>query len=137
MSVDQTHEDGAGHDHTQQYVKIWAILVVLLIVSVVGPMFGILWLTLATAFGIACVKAYLVASRFMHINQEPKFIAYLTVTCLLLMLLLFAGTAPDVMKDNGSNWIKPEAMWQADSGLPGHGGHGETSAVEPDAGAHH
>ena len=40
------------------YVKTWAVLVVLLIISVIGPMFEILWLTLLTAFGIACVKAW-------------------------------------------------------------------------------
>jgi hypothetical protein len=27
-------------------------------------------------------------------------------TCLVFMLLFFAGTAPDVMKEDGDNWIK-------------------------------
>ncbi len=99
-----TSEDG----HHTNYVKIWAILVVLLVISVVGPMAEIRWLTLTTAFGIACVKAYLVADRFMHINQMPKFVSYLVITCLLFMVLLFAGTAPDVMNDEGANWEKPD-----------------------------
>lgn len=96
-------EDG----HHTNYVKIWGILVVLLVISVLGPMAEIRWLTLLTAFGIACVKAYLVADKFMHINQMPKFINYIVVSCLVLMLLFFTATAPDVMNDQGTNWEKP------------------------------
>jgi caa(3)-type oxidase subunit IV len=95
------------HAHHPNYVKIWAILVVLLVVSVVGPMFGIRAVTLLTAFGIAVVKAYLVAKNFMHIDIAPRYVAYLTTTCLVFMLLFFAGAAPDVMKADGHNWVKP------------------------------
>jgi len=97
------YEDG----HHTNYVKIWAILVVLLVISVVGPMAEIRWLTLLTAFGIACVKAYLVAVKFMHISEMPKFVTYIVTTCLVFMLLFFAAVAPDVMNDTGSNWEKP------------------------------
>jgi caa(3)-type oxidase subunit IV len=103
----------AHEDHSAYYIKIWAILVVLLIVSVAGPMVGIFWLTMVTAFGIACVKAYLVVTRFMHISEEPTFVRYLVVTALVFMLLFFAAVAPDVMKPEGSNWIKP--AWLAES----------------------
>ena len=98
------------HAHHTNYVKIWAILLALLVVSVLGPMLEIRVVTLITAFGIACVKAYLVATRFMHLNQAPRFVTYLVATALLLMLLFFAGVAPDVMKDEGSGWVKP--AWQ-------------------------
>jgi caa(3)-type oxidase subunit IV len=94
--------------HHTNYVKVWAVLLLLLGVSIIGPEFGIRWLTLFTAFGIAIVKAYIVADKFMHINQMPKFISYIVVTCLLFMVLLFAGSAPDVMKDSGQNWVKPD-----------------------------
>ena len=53
------------------------------------------------------MKAYLVAVKFMHINQMPKFINYIVATCLVFMLLFFSATAPDVMNDKGSNWVKP------------------------------
>ena len=53
-----------------KYVKIWAVLLVLLAVSIVGPMFEQPTLTLITAFGIAIVKASLVATYFMHLNVE-------------------------------------------------------------------
>jgi len=99
-------------EHTPtDYVKIWAILVVLLAISVIGPMFEIRVVTLITAFGIAVVKAYLVAKNFMHITLEPKFVSYFVVTALVFMLLFFAGTAPDVMKDEGTQWQKP--AWKA------------------------
>ena len=96
-----------AHAHPN-YVKIWAILVVLLVISVIGPMLEIPAVTLVTAFGIACVKAYLVAKNFMHANVEPRFVPYLLVTAVVLVFLFFAGTAPDVMKPEGSNWQKPD-----------------------------
>ncbi|MEW5852076.1 MAG: cytochrome C oxidase subunit IV family protein [Myxococcota bacterium] len=91
------------HAHPN-YVKVWAILVALLVVSVVGPMLGIKVLTLITAFGVAVVKAYLVARNFMHLHIEKRWVVYLLTTCLAFMLLLFAGAAPDVMKHEGQRW---------------------------------
>jgi len=85
-------------------------------------MFGIRTLTLITAFGIAVVKAYLVAKNFMHINLAPRFVPYLLLTCLLLMLLFFAGVAPDVMKGEGSRWEKPG--WAEAGGRLSEGEHG-------------
>ena len=95
--------------HHGNYVKIWAILCVLLVISVVGPMFEIRVVTLITAFGIAVVKAYMVAKYFMHITHAQRYIPYLVATSLVFMLLFFAGTAPDVMKPSGENWKKP--LW--------------------------
>ena len=95
-------EHGDSH-----YIKIWAVLLVLLAISFVGPMAEIQWLTLLTAFGIALVKAYLVAVNFMHINMTPRFVIYTVTTTLVFMLLFFAGTAPDVMQSSGTNWVKP------------------------------
>ena len=74
------------------------------------------WVTLLTAFGIAIVKACMVVMNFMHIGATRRFVPYLVVTCLLFMLLFFAGVAPDVMKAHGENWSKPswlEAQAQA------------------------
>ncbi len=99
------HEEHAAHE--VNYVKIWAILLVLLAVSLAGPTLEIKIVTLLTAFGVAIVKAYLVAKNFMHLNIEPRYAVYLLCTMLAFMLLFFAGTAPDVMKHEGSNWVKP------------------------------
>jgi caa(3)-type oxidase subunit IV len=102
------------HHHTN-YVKIWAILVVLLVITVVGPMFEIRVVTLMTAFGVAIWKAFLVVKHFMHLPLSRTYVSYLLVTALVFMLLFFAGTAPDVMNSNGDNWQKP--MWEAAAAL--------------------
>ena len=93
------------HDHSPgRYIKIWAILLVLLGVSILGPLVGIKWLTLITAFGIAIVKAGMVCAYFMHLNIEKKVAWYLLTATLLLLLVFFTGVAPDVMKPTGQNW---------------------------------
>ena len=95
------------------YIRIWQILLVLLVISVVGPFLEIRVVTLLTAFGIAVVKAYMVAKNFMHIDQAPRYITYLVATGLVFMLLFFAGTAPDVLNEEGSGWEKPH--WKAET----------------------
>ena len=98
----QSHE--AGH-HTN-YVKVWAILVGLLVVSVLGPMAGIRWLTLIAAFGIALVKAYMVAKNFMHLDIQKPIVHWILGVALALMVLLYGALAPDVQKGSGQNWKK-------------------------------
>lgn len=115
------------HAHTS-YVKIWAILLVLLAVSIAGPEVGIQWVTLFTAFGIAIVKAYMVAKYFMHVNLEHRYIPYLLITCIVFMMLFFTAVAPDVMQSSGDNWIKP--AWIADAAMD----HSAEAHAEP---AHH
>ncbi len=116
--------------HHTNYVKIWAILVVLLAISVAGPMLEIWWLTLITAFGIAVVKAYMVAKKFMHLSEAPKFVTYLMVTCLVFMLLFIAGTASDIYKSSGENWYKIERDWQYMPPVAQHGDEHEAGATE-------
>ena len=93
----------AEHVHPN-YTKVWAILCALLVVSVVGPLFGIRVVTLITAFGVAGVKAFLVAKHFMHINVERRWVPYLLLTMIAFMVVLFSGAAPDVMQHGGPNW---------------------------------
>ena len=100
-------ENAEHTEHHINYVKVWAILLCLLTVSILGPFLGIKLVTLITAFGIAIVKAYMVAKNFMHLNIEPRYAVYLLTTALVFMLLFFAGSAPDVMKHEGSGWVKP------------------------------
>jgi caa(3)-type oxidase subunit IV len=110
----------AGHSHStshqgshhgpKYYVKMWGILLVLLIISIVGPEFGIPLLTLITAFGIALVKAYMVAAYFMHLNTEKRYIHYMLYTMLLFIALFFAGVCVDVMRTKGENWENKAAI---------------------------
>ena len=111
----ENHEQQEHHEHPN-YIKVYWILQALLVISVIGPEFEIQIVTLITAFGVACVKAYMVAVNFMHINIAKRYVTYLVATCLVFMLLFFAGTAPDVMKAEGDNWAKP--AWVAAENEP-------------------
>jgi len=116
MSDTAAHADA----HHVNYVRIWQILLVLLVLSVLGPFLGIKIVTLITAFGIAVVKAYLVAKNFMHLNVQPRYVVYILGTTLVFMLLFFAGTAPDVMKHSGDNWQKPYREPMPEHAAPHH-----------------
>jgi caa(3)-type oxidase subunit IV len=136
-------EHTEDHDHGQaHYVKIWAILLALLLVSVLGPIlaphleFGFLqaWMiTIMTAFGIAVVKAYLVAANFMHLNIEKRYISYMLATMLMFMLLFFSGVAPDVMKHQGQNWENVAAKTETKRALKAQ----EEAAVHGEHGGEH
>lgn len=136
------YEDhGEGH-----YIKVWAILVVLLAVSVAGPMVGIWWLTMVTAFGIACVKAFLVCKNFMHLNVQKPFVVYLLITALVFMFLFFFAVAPDVMKHSGTNWVNDAAKHETARAEAAHaaglserqdGKGGHEGAAPSEGAAHH
>lgn len=106
------------HVHHPNYVKIWAILVALLIVSVLGSMSSIRPVVLAAAFGVALVKAFLVAKNFMHVMVEKRWVPYLLVVCLLFVVILFAGVSPDIMKNSGLHWNNDAAQKAAESAPP-------------------
>ena len=126
------HEEHTGHGQSH-YVRIWAILLALLVVSIVGPVVAPAieefaagvgahmvkgWMiTIITAFGIAIVKAYMVAANFMHLNIEKRYISYLLITMIALMLLFFAGVSPDVMRHEGVNWQNVAAEQEIDRAL--------------------
>jgi caa(3)-type oxidase subunit IV len=104
------HEAQAAHAHDahgeRHYVRIWALLCILLAVSIIGPMIGIRLLTLITAFGVAIVKAFLVAKHFMHVNIEKRWVAYILLAMIAFMVVLFWGVSPDVLKHSGHGWEK-------------------------------
>jgi len=105
-----------GHIHHPNYVQIWAVLVVLAVISVLGTFTGIRWLIVLLAFGIAVVKAYLVAKNFMHVTIEQRFVPYLLIICLAFVAVLFAGVAPDVMKHRGLFWENRAAQQAVEAG---------------------
>ena len=92
------------HAHPN-YVKIWFWLVILLIISTVGPMLEIPIVTLITAFGIAVVKAFMVASNFMHLKFEKHIIWFMMIMSLILLGVFFFGVAPDIMQTKGDQLI--------------------------------
>ena len=133
-SSDHGGSEHAEHHHTD-YITIWKYLVALLVVSVVGPMFGIKALTLITAFGIAVVKAYLVVKNFMHLNVEKRFVAYFVGVAVIFMFLFYAGVSPDIMNHTGRNWSNVAAKQETARALEHiqatHAQHGASEGHEP------
>jgi len=116
------HDDHAEHIHPPVfYIKIWGILLVLLAVSIAGPMLEIRPLTLITAFGIAIVKAYIVCAHFMHLNIERKYVMYFLATAVAFMALFFFAIAPDTLNHRGANWTNVAAIAEIER----HGGKDE------------
>lgn len=124
------------HHPASFYVKIWAILLVLLAISITGPMIGIWWLTMLTAFGIAIVKAYLVAANFMHLNIEKGLASIIICAALILLALFFAGVSPDVMKHQGDQWVNTAARAETEHRIATEGEHGEKMHGHGGGGGH-
>jgi caa(3)-type oxidase subunit IV len=107
-SASGAHAEGHSSHPDSYYIKIWGFLLVLLVVSVIGPEIGRITnlkvITLITAFGIAIVKAYMVLKNFMHIGVERKWVAYILVTMMALMVLMVGGVGPDVLRHEGHRW---------------------------------
>lgn len=117
MSEHSEHKDGEHDAHQVNYKKIYFVLLGLLVVSVIGPEIGILWVTLVTAFGIAFIKANLVIQNFMHLRGEKRIIKWMLTTSVVLMLIFFAGVAPDVMKHEGVRWVNDAALAAIERGI--------------------
>ena len=134
------HEPDPGHAHAphRNYVKIWGILVLLLIVSVIGPMLGIRWIMLVTAFGVALVKAYMVAKNFMHLDIEKPIVHWILLVALALMVLLYGALAPDVQKSTGQGWKKDAGFHHSFTTSKPHeaGEHGSGSNTSPEQPEH-
>ena len=138
MSAHATaHPAGPVHGHERNYVKIWGILVTLLVVSVLGPMLGIRWVTLIAAFGVALVKAYMVAKNFMHLDIEKPIVHYILLVALALMVLLYGALAPDVERGSGRNWKKDAGFHHSfTTSKPHHAGEKAGDSNKEGAGQH-
>ena len=126
---------GHGHDHVKHYTKIYVWLLILFVISVLGPELGDITgskaIVLFTAFGIALVKAWLVCAHFMHLNIEKKYIGYLLTTTVVFMFLFYAGVSPDVMEHHGRNWENVAAKQETERALK------EQKEAAAHGGAHH
>ncbi len=141
MSENNEHEhskgDDHGHDggHHVNYFGIYVALVVLFLISVVGPEVGeatgLRWITLITAFGIAIVKANLVIQNFMHLKWEKNLMKWVLATSLILMFLMVAGISPDVMNHEGNNWENLAAKAAVERGVDGEAEEEEVVAAAP------
>jgi cytochrome c oxidase subunit 4 len=85
-----------AHRHPP-YVLIWAVLVAALLVSLFIGYMSLPVVTMVLIFSIAVVKAYLVASYYMHLKWEPFFVAVVVATGLVCLYFLFFGLVPDIV----------------------------------------
>ncbi len=133
------HSEGKGF-LGNHYVKVYVVLLVLLAVSIAGPLvgerlnrpvdiFGMQFslgivITLITAFGIAVVKAWLVIKNFMHLSIERPIAKIFLAASVLLLALFWGGVAPDVQLHDGRMWENLAAKEAVDRGLaePEHAG---------------
>jgi len=122
------HDAGHGDAHHVNYKKIYFTLLALLAVSIIGPEFGIVWVTLVTAFGIALVKTRLVVNNFMHLKWEKRIMKWVLTTSLVLMGLMMAGVSVDILNHEGNNWENVAAQAAVERGLGGE--HGELAVEE-------
>lgn len=105
-------------DHgPQHYKKVYHKLLVLLVISVIGPELGIQIVTFITAFVIAVIKAWIVMKEFMHVNVEKRFIHYILATGISFMLIFYFGVAPDVSNHEGRNWENVAAKAEVERAL--------------------
>lgn len=122
------HSEGAPHDphgdhghHEVNYTKIYLTLLVLLVISILGPELGITWVTLVTAFGIALVKAVMVIQNFMHLKWEKAIMKWMLAVSLVIVALFFFGVSPDVMRHEGLRWTNLAALEAIERGIVSEG----------------
>ena len=127
------HSEDRGGFFGNHYVRIYLLLLVLLAVSIAGPMVGAaidkevvifgqrfglgITLTLITAFGIAIWKASLVIKHFMHLSIERPIAKIFLAASVLLLALFWGGVAPDVQLHEGRMWENLAAKEAVDRGL--------------------
>ena len=86
-----------SHDNIKDHVKVyWNVFYALLLLTVltVGVSYfefgGITWLAVGVGLLIAGVKGYLVASQFMHLNDNNPTINWTLILTVIFLVLLFA-----------------------------------------------
>lgn len=88
----------AGETHGPSNVVIWIYLVVLAIVSVFISSVLPAPANTVAIFALAIAKAALVLFYFMHLRVEKIFIHSLFFIPLLLVIIMFIGLIPDLLR---------------------------------------
>jgi cytochrome c oxidase subunit 4 len=86
----EKHE--TNHEHTHSYgiyILVWLALMTLTAVTVAVAGMHIGRFTVATALIIACVKAYLVLTIFMHLKSETKTFSVFVFVALFFLIISF------------------------------------------------
>lgn len=79
------------------YIKIWAALLVLLFISLYLASHGERVLATTLIFGIATIKAVLVAAYYMGLRWESKWVTSILLIGIVFMVILYTGLVPDIV----------------------------------------
>ncbi len=86
----EQHNNHTEHTHSYGiYILVWLALMTLTAVTVAVAGMDIGNFTVATALLIACVKAYLVLTIFMHLKQEGKTFFVFVLIALFFLIISF------------------------------------------------
>lgn len=88
----------AGETHGPSNVIIWIYLVILAIVSVFASSLMPSPINTVVVFALAVAKAVLVLLYFMHLRVERIFIHSLFFIPLVLVIILYIGLMPDILR---------------------------------------
>jgi len=89
-------EAGVAHPHPN-YVLVWGVLVVLLVLGISAGWVGHPVLATALIFSVAALKAFLVAANYMHLRFEPWFIRLIVLGGLACVVIVLVALIPDVV----------------------------------------
>lgn len=82
-------------------VILWGVLLALLGVSLLFGSLGQRGLAVLIIFGVATLKAYLVAFFYMRLKWEPGYILAMILGGIGLMVILFFTLVPDIVSVYG------------------------------------
>jgi cytochrome c oxidase subunit 4 len=87
--MSNNHDAHDVRSHVKRYLYVFYALIVGTVITVAASWLPLesVWLTVAIALFIACIKAFLVAGYFMHLISEKKMIYGI----LLTTVFFFAG----------------------------------------------
>lgn len=142
--MSQENEEHHEVHSVAHYRRIYVILLVMLVVSVVGPEIAAFVenaaaaraIVLFTAFGIAIYKAFLVCKHFMHLDVQRRYVLYMLGMMLAFVFMFFSAVAPDVMKHEGQNWSNESAKAAVERGMEAGEIYGEGADHGEHAGEH-
>ncbi len=84
-------------NHHGNYVTLWLILMGLLFAGMGAQFMGNKMIATCFLFGIAFVKAYIVATRYMHLKFEPFFVRLIFLCGFVAIGTLIVGLIPDIV----------------------------------------
>ena len=92
------------HPTVSLFIRIWAILMLLLVVTVYMARYDLGDLSIAVALAIATAKGALIVLYFMHVRYNGKEVYLFAGAAYLWLLILIVGTLQDYLS---RHWIKP------------------------------